>query len=286
MSILGSLKSRPETRDAYGERGPALAARHRPGRNCVLAALPVSDYERLLPALESVPLPLGFAVHAPGELEGHLYFLTDGVVSRYELTAHGESAEYALTGREGVIGISSFLGGESTPNRAVVVCAGYAYRLAADLVPDEFRHGCPLAQLLLRYTQALITHTGQIAACNRHHSLEQQLCRWILSYLDRAPSHDLTVTQELMATLLGVRREGVTEAASRLRRAGLIRYRRGHIDVLDRRGLETRACECYSVVKREYERLLASGCRAGRAGRAGARRGPRPADDVSPCFGP
>jgi CRP-like cAMP-binding protein len=282
VSILGSLRPRPETRDAYGEHGPALAARHRPGRNCVLAALPVSDYERLLPALEPVPLPLGFAMHSPGELEGHLYFLTDGVVSRYELTARGESAEYALAGREGVIGIASFLGGESMPNRAVVLCAGYAYRLAAGLVLDELRHGYPLAQLLLRYTQALITQVGQIAVCNRHHSLEQQLCRWILSYLDRAPSHDLAVTQGLMATLLGVRREGVTEAASRLRRAGLIRYRRGHIDVLDRRGLETRACECYSVIKREYERLLAPG---GPASPAGANTGRRPAHDASPCFG-
>ena len=282
MSIPGSLQPRPETREAYEERRLAAVALRRPSRNCILAALPASDYERLLPALEPVPLPLGLCIHAPGELERDLYFLIDGVVSRYELTLHGESAEYALAGREGVIGVASFLGGESTPNRAVVVCAGYAYRLAARLVLDEFRHGYPLSQLLLRYTQALITQTGQIAVCNRHHSLEQQLCRWVLTYLDRAPSHDLTVTQGLMATLLGVRREGVTEAASKLQRDGLIRYRRGHIDVLDRLGMEARACECYSVIKREYERLLAPG---GPASRAGANARGRPAHDASPCFG-
>jgi CRP-like cAMP-binding protein len=257
--------------------------RPRPGWNRILAALPASDYERLLPALGHVPLPLGLSIYGAGELERHLYFVTGGVVSRYHLNDHGESAEFALTGAEGVIGIPSFLGGESTPNRAVVVSAGDAFRLAASRVQDEFRRGSPLSFLLLRYTQALITQTGQIAVCNRHHSLEQQLCRWILSYLDRAPSRNLTVTQGLMATLLGVRREGVTEAAAKLQRAGLIRYRRGHVEVLDRRGLEARACECYSVVKREYERLLGQG---GRAGSAGARAGLRPVDEVSPCFGP
>ncbi len=196
MSISGLLQPRPraqplpQARNAYEERGPAAAARHRPGRNCILAALPASDYERLLPALEPVRLPLGLSIHAPGQLERDLYFLTDGVVSCYELTAHGESAEFALSGREGVIGIASFLGGESTPNRAVVVSAGYAYRLAADRVRDEFRYGHPLSRLLLRYTQALITQTGQIAVCNRHHSLEQQLCRWILSCLDRVPTRE------------------------------------------------------------------------------------------------
>ena len=265
MSINRALQSRPEPPLAHRNGERAADARNIPRKNCILAALPASDYERLLPALEPVPLPLGFAVHAPGELEGDLYFLTDGAVSRYELTAHGESAEYALAGREGVIGIASFLGGESTPNRAVVVSAGYAYRLAAGLVRDEFRHGGPLSQLLLRYIQALITQTGQIAVCNRHHSLEQQLCRWILSCLDRVPSHELTVTQGLMANLLGVRRESVTEAAAKLQRAGLIRYRRGHIAVLDRTGLEARVCECYSVIKREYERLLGQGGPAGRA---------------------
>jgi CRP-like cAMP-binding protein len=253
--------------------------RPRPGRNCILAALPASDYECLLPALEPAPLPLGLSIYGSGELERHLYFVTEGVVSRYHLNEHGESAEFALAGAEGVIGIPSFLGGGSTPNRAVVVSAGYAFRLAAGRVQDELRRGSPLSYLLLRYTQALITQTGQIAVCNRHHSLEQQLCRWILSYLDRAPAHDLTVTQGLMATLLGVRREGVTEGAAKLQRAGLISYRRGHVEVLDRGGLEARACECYSVVKREYERLL------GHGGRAGARAGRRAADEVSPCFG-
>ena len=266
MSIPSPLRTRPGPRGAYGNR--------------ILAALPANDYERLRPALEPVALPLGLSIHGPGELERHLYFVTEGVVSRYYLTEHAESAEYALAGREGVIGIASFLGGESAPNRAVVVRAGYAFRLAAGRVQDEFSHGSPLSRLLLRYTQALVTQTGQIAVCNRHHAVDQQLCRWILSCLDRAPSHDLTVTQGQIATLLGVRREGVTEAASKLQRDGLIRYHRGHIDVLDRRGLEARACECYSVVKREYERLL------GQGGRAGARARRRPADEASPCFGP
>ncbi len=282
MSVGRTLQSGPEPCLAHRDGEFAADARNRPGKNCILAALPASDYERLLPDLEPVPLPLGFTIHAPGELEGHLYFLTDGAVSRYELTAHGESAEYALAGREGVIGIATFMGGESTPNRAMVVGAGYAYRLAAGLVRDEFRHGRPLSQLLLRYTQALITQTGQIAVCNRLHSLEQQLCRWILSCRDRVPSHDLTVTQALMASLLGVRREGVTEAAGNLQRAGLIRYRRGRIDVLDRRGLEARVCECYAVIKREYGRLLAPG---GPASTARANAGRRPVRDTSPCFG-
>ena len=281
MSLQSAFQPRPEPRAA--QRGQRAAhAWDMPSKNCILAALPASDYERLLPALEPVPLLLGSSIHAPGELERHLYFLTDGVVSRYELTAHGESAEYALAGREGVIGLASFLGGESTPNRAVVVSAGYAYRLAAGLVRDETRYGGPLSNLLLRYTQALITQTGQVAVCNRHHSLQQQLCRWILSCQDRVPSRDLTVTQGLMATLLGVRREGVTETAANLQRAGSIRYRRGRIAVLDRRGLQARACECYSVIRREYERLLAAG---GPAGRAGANAGRRPAHDASPCFG-
>jgi hypothetical protein len=191
----------------------------------------------------------------------------------------GESAEFALTGAEGVIGIPSFLGGGSTPNRAAVVSARYAFRLAAGLVQDEFRRGSLLSDPLLRYTRALITQTGQIAVRNRHHSLERQLCRWILSYLDRAPSQNLTVTQGLLATLLGVRREGVTAAEAKPQRAGLIRYHRGHVDVLDRRGLEAWTCECYSVVKRTYERLLAPVGLASRAGR-------RPADEVSPCLGP
>jgi CRP-like cAMP-binding protein len=282
MSAQVAFRPHPEKRSASEGGTRAVSAGRVPTQNCILAALPADDRERLLPALECVPLPSGLTLLGAGEPERYLYFLTDGVVSRYYLTENGAAAEYGLAGREGVIGIASFLGGESTPNRALVLSAGHAYRLAARLVQKEFQRYGSLARHLLRYTQALVTQTGQIAACNRHHSVEQQLCRWILSYLDRAPSHDMTVTQGLMATLLGVRREGVTEAAAKLQRAGLIRYRRGHVEVLDRRGLEARACECYAVVKGEYERLLGHG---GRAGRAGAHAGRRAADEVSPCFG-
>ena len=182
--------------------------------------------------------------------------LTAGIVSRFYVTENGASAGFAVTGSEGVIGVASFLGGESTPSQAVVLSAGYAYRLGADLLKNEFEHDGPLPHLLLRYTQALIAQTGQIAVCNRHHSLEQRLCRWILSCLDRLPSNELTMTQELIADMLGVRREGVTEAAGKLQKAGLIHYSRGRIAVLDRPQLEARVCECYAVVKREYDRLL------------------------------
>jgi len=201
-------------------------------------------------------LPLGRTVHRAGDLEKYLYFLTAGIVSRFCATKNGASAECALTGSEGVIGVASFLGGAGTPCGAVVLSAGYAYRLEAELLKDEFEHGGPLAHLLLLYTQALLTQTGQIAVCNRLHSLEQQLCRWLLSSLDRLPSNELAVTHELIAHELGVRREGVTEAAGRLQKAGLIHYARGHIAVLDRPGLEAQACECYAVIKREYDRLL------------------------------
>jgi CRP-like cAMP-binding protein len=214
------------------------------------------DYERLLPDLEPVPLPLGWAVHGAGEREKYLYFLTAGLVSRFYMTENGASTEFALTGSEGVIGVALFLGGESTPSQSVVLSAGYAYRLGADVLKKEFERGGPLPHLLLRYTQALIVETGQTAVCNRHHSLEQQLCRWLLSSLDRSPTGELTMTQELIADMLGVRREGVTEAAGKLQKAGLIHYSRGHIAVLDRHQLEAQACECYAVVKREYDRLL------------------------------
>jgi CRP-like cAMP-binding protein len=216
----------------------------------------VEDYERLLPDLEPVPLPLGWTVHRAGDREQYLYFLTAGIVSRFYVMENGASAHFAITGSEGVIGVTSFLGGESTPSQAVVLNAGYAYRLGAALLKNEFERDGPLARLLLRYTQALLCQTGQIAVCNRHHTLEQQLCRWLLSSLDRVPSNELTMTQELIAHMLGVRREGVTEAAGKLQQAGLIHYSRGHIAVLDRPRLEARVCECYAVVKREYDRLL------------------------------
>src|ERR1035437_8867366 len=238
MLGLHSFPPYPETHFASKDRERAVSAQHAPRQNRLLAALPLEDYERLLPDLEPVPLPLGWTVHRAGDREKYLYFLTAGIVSRFYVTQNGASAEIAVTGSEGVIGVASFLGGESTPSQAVVLSAGYAYRLGADLVKNEFEHDGPLSHLLLRYTQALIAHTAQIAVCNRHHSLEQQLCRWILSRLDRLPSNELTMTQELIADMLGVRREGVTEAAGKLQKAGLIHNSRGHIAVLDRRRLE------------------------------------------------
>jgi CRP-like cAMP-binding protein len=283
MSAQVAFRPHPEKRSASEGGTRAVSAGRVPTQNCILAALPADDRERLLPALECVPLPSGLTLLGAGEPERYLYFLTDGVVSRYYLTENGAAAEYGLAGREGVIGIASFLGGESTPNRALVLSAGHAYRLAARLVQKEFQRYGSLARHLLRYTQALVTQTGQIAACNRHHSVEQQLCRWILSYLDRMPSNELKVTQELIANMLGVRREGVTEAAVKLQRAGLIHYTRGRIEVLDRPGLEARVCECYWVVKREYERLLRP---ENPARPAGGRATWRPAGNANPpCFG-
>jgi len=235
---------------------PVTRAQPKPGQNHLLAALPVKDYNRLLPGMEPVPLPLGWTVHRAGDREKYLYFLAAGLVSRFNVSENGASTEFAVTGSEGVIGVASFLGGESTPSQAVVLAAGYAYRLGADLVRNEFDNDGPLSHLLLRYIQALIAQTSQIAVCNRHHSLEQQLCRWILTSLDRLPSNELRVTQERIAELLGVRRESVTDTAGKLQDAGLIHYSRGHIAVLDRPRLEARACECYAVVKREYDCLL------------------------------
>ena len=256
MSELDSYHSYAETRLASRGRTRAVSAAHAPRRNQLLAALPWEDYERLLPDLEPVPLPLGWTVHGAGDRQRYLHFLTAGIVSRYYVTQNGAATEFAVTGRQGAIGIASFLGGESTPSQAVVVSAGHAYRLGADLVSGEIEHDGALPHLLLRYTLALIAQAGQIAVCNRHHSLQQQLCRWILSCLDRLPSNEMTITQELIADMLGVRRESVTEAAGQLQKAGLIHYSRGHITVLDRPRLEARACECYAVVKREYDRLL------------------------------
>ena len=213
------------------------------------------EYEGLLPDLEPFPLPLGWTVHSAGDRDEHLYFLTSGIVSRYCGSGNGASAEFAVTGSEGVIGVSSFLGGESTVSESVVLSAGYSYRLRTDQLQYEIERHHSLLHLLLRYTLALIAQTGQIAACNRHHSLEQQLCRWILSCLDRLPGKELTMTHELIARMLGVRRESITAVAGRLQKAGLIDCSRAHIAVLDRPPLEAKVCECYAVVKREYERL-------------------------------
>ena len=229
---------------------------HSPNQNHLLAALPAAEFERLSPHLELVPMPLGEILYEPGGQLQHAYFPTTAIVSLHYVMASGASAESAGVGNEGVVGIALFMGGDTTPSSAVVQTAGHAYRLASRLLKEEFNRAGPMLDLLLRYTQALITQMAQTAACNRHHSVEQQLCRWLLLTLDRAPSRELTMTQELVASMLGVRREGITEAAGNLQRAGFIRYRRGHIAVLDRSGLEARACECYAVVKNEMSRLL------------------------------
>src|SRR5467141_241314 len=225
-------------------------------QNRLLAALPAADFARLQPHLELVPLPLGWAVYEAGGTQGFVYFPVDSIVSLLYVMEDGSSAEIAVSGNEGLVGISLFMGGETTPSRAVVQSAGHGYRLSASVLKREFERGGDLQHLLLRYTQALITQMAQTAVCNRHHALEQQLCRWLLLSLDRLPANELVMTQELIANMLGVRREGVTEAAGHLQTAGLIRYRRGRITVLARDRLEQRACECYAVVKNEYDRLL------------------------------
>ena len=229
---------------------------HTPKQNHLLAALPADDYARLAPDLEPIPMPLGWAVYESGGQLSYLYFPTTSIVSLLYVMESGASAEIAIIGNEGLVGISLFMGGESTPSRAVVQSAGDAYRLRASVLKKEFALGGVLQQLALRYTQALITQMAQTAVCNRHHALDQQLCRWLLLSLDRLESNELLMTQELIANMLGVRREGVTEAAGKLQDEGLIRYSRGHIKVLDRARLEKRVCECYAVVKKEFERLL------------------------------
>jgi CRP-like cAMP-binding protein len=227
-----------------------------PTHNRLLASLPAADYERLVPNLELVTLPLGMVVYESGGKLEYVYFPADCIVSLLYVMKDGASAEIAVVGHEGLVGIALFMGGESTPSRAVVQSAGHAYRLPSRILKSEFEHSGPLQHLLLRYTQALITQMAQTAVCNRHHSVEQQLCRWLLLSLDRLPSNELTMTQELIANMLGVRREGVTEAAGKLQTDGLIQYNRGRIKVLDRPKLEERVCECYAVVKRESDRLL------------------------------
>ncbi len=231
-------------------------APHAPRQNHLLAALPAEDRARLIPHLERVPMPLGDVLYESGSELRHVYFPTTSIVSLLYVMLDGASAEIAVVGNEGIIGVALFMGGESMPNRAVVQSAGHAYRLKGQLLKQEFNRSGELQHLLLRYTQALLTQMAQTAVCNRHHSLDQQLCRWLLLSLDRLPSDELVMTQELIANMLGVRREGVTEAAGNLQKAGLITYRRGRIRVLDRAGLEARACECYAVVKTEFDRLL------------------------------
>ncbi len=230
---------------------------HSPSQNHLLAALSTAEFERLAVHLELVPMLLGEMLYEPGEQLHYAYFPTTAIVSLHYVMASGASSESAGVGNEGVVGISLFMGGDTTPSSAVVQTAGHAYRLKSHLLKQEFNRAGLMHNLLLRYTQALMTQMSQTAACTRHHSLDQQLCRWLLLTLDRKSTNELLMTQELVASMLGVRREGITEAAGKLQSAGFIRYRRGHIAVLDRAGIETRVCECYAVVKKELDRLLA-----------------------------
>ena len=234
----------------------ASAALGSPRDNRLLAALPGDTYDALLPSLEPLAMPLGLSVYESGGAQGYVYFPTTAIVSLLYVLADGASAEIAVTGNEGLVGIALFMGGETTPSRAVVQSAGRGYRLKAAVVKKHFESGGELQHLLLRFTQALITQMTQTAVCNRHHSVDQQLCRWLLLSLDRLPGAELVMTQEMIANMLGVRREGVTEAAGKLQAEGLIHYSRGHITVVDRPRLEARVCECYRVVKTEYDRLL------------------------------
>ena len=241
--------------------GTIKSALQAPEQNQLLAALPAKIFERLSPHLELVQMPLGEVLYESGGQLQHVYFPATAIVSLHYVMENGSTAEIAGVGNEGVLGISLFMGGNTTPSRAIVQTGGYGYRLKGRLMMEEFRRSGgrragAMQNLMLRYTQALITQMSQTAVCNRHHTVEQQLCRWLLSTLDRLPTNELTMTQELIAGMLGVRREGITETAGNLQRAGLIRYRRGHITVLDRSGLLSHACECYAVVKNEYDRLL------------------------------
>ena len=229
---------------------------HSPNQNHLLAALPAAEFARLAAHLELVPMRLGDMLYEPGQQLQHAYFPTTCIVSMHYVMESGASAESAGVGNEGVVGISLFMGGDTTPSSAVVQTAGHAYRLERRLLEKEFKGGGVLQALLLRYTQALITQICQTAVCNRHHSVEQQLCRWLLVTLDRIPSGEFVMTQELVASMLGVRREGITDAAGKLQHAGFIRYRRGQIAVLRRSGLEGRACECYAVTREVFDRLL------------------------------
>lgn len=227
-----------------------------PRKNHLLAALPDAEWHRWQPQLELVEMPLGQVLYESGSVQPYVYFPITSIVSLLYVTENGSSAEIAVVGYEGIVGVALYMGGGTTPSRAVVQSAGKGFRLKAHIVKEEFNRSGPVMHLLLRYAQALITQVSQTAVCNRHHTLQQQLCRWLLMSLDRLSGNELRMTQELISNMLGVRREGVTESALKLQEAGLIRYARGHITVLDRKGLEDRVCECYGVVKKEYDRLL------------------------------
>jgi len=233
----------------------AASASHVPEQNHLLAAFTPEERERIFPHLQLVALPLGKALYESGDVLRHVYFPTDAIVSLLYVLENGASAEIAVVGNEGLIGIALFMGGETTPSRAIVQSAGHAYRLVGQRLKDEFHRNGSVQLQLLRYTQALITQMAQTAVCNRHHSVDQQLCRWLLLSLDRLSSNELVMTQELIANMLGVRREGVTEAAGRLQKLGIIKYSRGKITVLDRPRLEAQSCECYAAVKREADRI-------------------------------
>lgn len=233
-----------------------MSSIHEHNQNQLLAAMLDAEFDRLAPHLELIPMRLGDVLYESGGKLPYVYFPTTAIVSLHYLLENGGSSEIAGVGNEGILGVSLFMGGNSTPSRAVVQTGGYGYRVKAHIIMDEFNRAGSVMRLFLRYTQALITHMSQTAVCNRHHSVEQQLCRWLLLTLDRLPSNELTMTQELIANMLGVRREGVTEAAGKLQNYGYISYRRGHITVLDRAGLEGKVCECYEVVKKEFARLL------------------------------
>ncbi|MGA7982445.1 MAG: Crp/Fnr family transcriptional regulator [Chromatiaceae bacterium] len=222
----------------------------------MLASLPEADWQRWRAHLQPVAMPLGQALYESGEMLSHGYFPTTAIVSLMYVTEGGASSEIAVVGNDGIVGVPLFMGGGSTPSRALVQSAGEGFRMSGRAIREEFSHSASVMTLLLRYTQALIAQMAQVTVCNRHHRVDQQLCRWLLLSLDRLPGDELVVTQEVIANMLGVRREGVTEAAGALQRAGLISYRRGHITVLDRPGLEKRSCECYAVVKAEYDRLM------------------------------
>ena len=233
-----------------------MACKHDPNQNHLLAALLDAEFDRLAPHLELVPMLLGDVLYEPGGKLQHVYFPTTAIISLQYMLENGASSEIAGVGNEGILGVSLFMGGNTTPSRGVIQTGGYSYRLKSKILIDEFNRGGAVQHLLLRYTQALLTQMSQTAVCNRHHTVEQQLCRWLLLTLDRLSSNELTMTQELIASMLGVRREGVTEAAGKLQSYGFISYRRGHITVLDRAGLESDVCECYGVVKKEFSRLL------------------------------
>jgi CRP-like cAMP-binding protein len=233
-----------------------MAEAHDPRQNHLLELLPKPEFERISPFLEGIAMPLGSVLYEPGGELSHAYFPTTAIISLLYVMEDGASAEISVIGKEGLVGVALFMGGDTMPNRAVVQSAGYGYRLRARILRDECTRNGPMLSIMLRFTQALITQMAQTAVCNRHHSVDQQLCRWLLLSLDRLPGNELTMTQELIANMLGVRREGVTAAAGKLQAAGLISYHRGHITILDRPGLEARVCECYQVVKSECDRLL------------------------------